>query len=124
MLAITPNFKQDTLNTQRCPVFLMVSLKLKALDIVAILHPVATGPAAEIVAAHQLPQTLEFYSGYTLTELLLIIGGSVLLLSVYGLSLRRGSFHINTRKSIHTKRMYANRVRISLIIAVIPRNKS
>jgi len=28
------------------------------------LHPVATGPAAEIVASHQAPQSLEFYSGW------------------------------------------------------------
>lgn len=28
------------------------------------IHPVATGPAAEIVAAHQAPQSIEFYSGY------------------------------------------------------------
>ena len=31
------------------------------------LHPTATGHAAEIVAAHQAPQPLEFYSGYSLT---------------------------------------------------------
>ena len=88
----------------------MVPLKLKTLDIVEKLYPVATGPAAEIVAAHQTPQPLEFYSGYTLAEWLLIVGGSVLLLSVYGLPLRREIFRINTKKSIHTKKKYPNRV--------------
>ena len=35
-------------------------------DVVGKLHPVATGPAAEIVAAHQAPQPIEFYAGYRL----------------------------------------------------------
>lgn len=70
------------------------------------LYPVATGPAAEIVAAHQAPQSIEFYSGYCRLIRILILAGSVRLFNVYGLLSRRENSHINTRKLILTRRRY------------------
>jgi hypothetical protein len=41
----------------------MVFIKSALPDVIEKLHPVATGSAAELVAAHQAPQSMEFYSG-------------------------------------------------------------
>jgi glutathione S-transferase len=40
------------------------------------IHPVATGPAAEVVAQHEAPQSLEFYSGSESSRLYAILIGS------------------------------------------------
>jgi hypothetical protein len=49
-----------------CLVCLTVCSKGKATNLEEQIHPVATGHAAEIVAAHQAAQPLQFYSGYVL----------------------------------------------------------
>jgi hypothetical protein len=57
-----PQFKR--IKSTRCQVCQTVFIKSVLPDVVEKLYPVATGPAAELVAAHQAPQSLEFYSGY------------------------------------------------------------